>query len=66
MSLSLQPPTVTPEAVKRMGKQLGINLDDAQSMQLLSVARLLLTLPLPTHYKHALNAEQQSVFVDKR
>ena len=67
LSISLEPVQVTPEAVKRMAANLGIALDDTASLHLLSVAKLLLTLDLPTGYKHAVdNNSGQSLYIDKR
>uniref|UniRef100_A0A7S0RGA9 WW domain-containing protein n=1 Tax=Chlamydomonas leiostraca TaxID=1034604 RepID=A0A7S0RGA9_9CHLO len=65
----MEPPPVTPESVKKLGIELGITVDDKTSLNLLAVARLLLTLPLPTSYKHALSDESgqwESVYIDKR
>lgn len=66
MSLSLEPPKDTPQAVKKIAATLGINLSDTESLQFLSVARLLLILPLPTNFKHALDEQGRSLYIDKR
>lgn len=69
--LLLQPQFASPEAICAVAAQLGLDLDDPTALRFLSVARLLLTLPLPTGYKHALQYDKgaqthQSMFIDKR
>jgi hypothetical protein len=63
----IEPPQLTPEAVCKLGAELGIDVSDRDSLYLLSVAKLLLAL-VPTGYKHvvSLTSEHSSLYIDKR
>lgn len=63
----IEPPAVTPESICKLGAELGLDVSDRDSLYLLSVARLLLTL-IPTGYKHvvSLTSEHNSLYIDKR
>ncbi len=62
--LALTPPALSPLVVRQLCIQLdGVAYKDAHA---LAVARLLVQLPVPLGWKHAVAAGNRSCYIDKR